>query len=131
MYMLDSNTISALMNEHPKASRRFEKELLQNLCMPSIVWAEVRYGICKKGSIKLQKSADSLAKMIRIVSFNRQTADIYAQLRADMEKQGKSLSPLDMLIAACAVANNCVLVTNDQAFHHLELDELPVEDWTV
>lgn len=129
MYMLDSNIISALMNEHPKASRRFDKELLHNICIPSIVWAEVRYGICKKGSIKLQKSAESLAKMIRIVPFNQQTADIYAQLRAAMEKQGKSLSPMDMLIAASAVANHCILVTNDQAF--LQVETLPVEDWTV
>ena len=97
--------------------------------IPNIVWAEVRYGICKKGSIKLQKSAESLAKMIRIVPFNQQTADIYAQLRAAMEKQGKNLSPMDMLIAASAVANHCVLVTNDQAF--LQVETLPVEDWTV
>lgn len=131
MYMLDTNTISALMNEHPKASRRFEEELLQNLCIPSIAWAEVRYGICKKGSVKLQKSAESLAKMIRIVPFNKQTAETYAILRSDLEKQGKNLSPLDMKIAACAVANDCILVTNDQAFHHLGLKALPVEDWTL
>ena len=46
-----------------------------------------------------------------------------------MEKQGKNLSPMDMLIAANAIANNCVLVTNDQAF--VQVEALKVEDWTV
>ena len=131
MYMLDTNAISAIMNENIAFMQRLRVKSFENVCMSSIAWAEIKYGICKKGSVKLQKFAERLVKKIRIMPFNQQTADIYAQLRADMEKQGKSLSPLDMLIAACAVANNCVLVTNDQAFHHLELDELPVEDWTV
>ena len=129
MYMLDTNAISAIMNENIAFMQRLRAKSFENVCMSSIAWAEIKYGICKKGSVKLQKSADSLAKKIRIVPFNQQTADIYAQLRSDIERQGKSLSPLDMLIAASAVANNCVLVTNDQAF--LQIEQLPVEDWTV
>ena len=75
--------------------------------------------------------SEKIVQGIRVVPFNKQTAETYAVLRASLEKQGKNLSPLDMEIAACAVANDCILVTNDQAFHHLELKELPVEDWTV
>lgn len=78
---------------------------------------------------RLRLNCKNLRIVCLIVSFNQQTADIYAQLRAAMEKQGKSLSPMDMLIAASAVANHCVLVTNDQAF--LQVETLPVEDWTV
>ncbi|MBQ9723946.1 MAG: PIN domain-containing protein [Neisseriaceae bacterium] len=131
MYMLATNAISAIMNENVMFMQRLRAKSFENVCMSSIAWAEIKYGIYKKGSVKLQKSAERLAKKIRIVPFNQQTADIYAKLRVDIEKQGKNLSPLDMEIAACAVANSCVLVTNDQAFHRLELDELPVEDWTV
>ena len=129
MYMLDTNAISAIMNGNVAFMQRLRAKSFEHICMSSIAWAEIKYGICKKGSVKLQKSADSLVKKIRIVPFNQQTADIYAQLRANMEKQGKSLSPMDMLIAASAVANGCVLVTNDQAF--LQVEPLQVEDWTV
>ena len=129
MYMLDTNAISAIMNGNVAFMQRLRAKSFEHICMSSIAWAEIKYGICKKGSVKLQKSADSLVKKIRIVPFNQQTADIYAQLRANMEKQGKSLSPMDMLIAASAVANGCVLVTNDQAF--LQVEALKVEDWTV
>ena len=129
MYMLDTNAISAIMNGNVAFMQRLRAKSFEHICMSSIAWAEIKYGICKKGSVKLQKSADSLVKKICIVPFNQQTADIYAQLRANMEKQGKSLSPMDMLIAASAVANGCVLVTNDQAF--LQVEPLQVEDWTV
>lgn len=129
MYMFDTNAISALMKEQPKISQRFDDEPLKNMCISSIAWAEIRYGISKKGSQKLLKSSEHLAKMIRILPFTQQTADIYAHLRAEMEKQGKNLSPMDMLIASSALANDCILITNDQAFSHIEV--LQIEDWTV
>ena len=129
MYMLDTNAISAIMNKNVAFMQRLRAKSFEQICMSSIAWAEIKYGIYKKGSTKLQKSAESLVKKIRIVPFNQQTADTYAKLRSDMEKQGKNLSPMDMLIAANAIANNCVLVTNDQAFGQVEA--LKVEDWTV
>lgn len=129
MYMLDSNAFSALMKNNATVVKHLRQHKSQDIFLPAIVWAEVRYGIYKKNSAKLLESAMRTLQKIRIVPFNRQTADIYAQLRSDMERQGKSLSPMDMLIAATAVANNCVLVTNDQAF--LQIEQLQVEDWTV
>ena len=129
MYMLDSNAFSALMKNNATVVRHLRQHKSQDICLPAIVWAEVRYGIYKKNSAKLLESAMRTLQKIRIVPFNQQTADIYAQLRANMEKQGKSLSPMDMLIAASAVANGCILVTNDQAF--LQVEPLQVEDWTV
>lgn len=129
MYMLDSNAFSALMKNNATVVRHLRQHKSQDICLPAIVWAEVRYGIYKKNSAKLLESAMRTLQKIRIVPFNQQTADIYAQLRSDMERQGKNLSPMDMLIAASAVANHCILVTNDQAF--LQVEPLQVEDWTV
>lgn len=128
MYMLDTNAFSALMKNHPKLIQRFVAEPTKNICISSIVWAEIRYGIRKKGSQKWQQISDKLIQGVRIVPFDKKTADTYATLRSEMERQGKNLSPLDMLIASCALANQCVLVTNDQAFNHISL--LQVEDWT-
>jgi len=49
-------------------------------------------------------------------------------MRADQEKQGKLLGPLDMLIAAHALATHSILVSNDAAFGRVA--GLIVEDWT-
>ena len=45
-----------------------------------------------------------------------------------MERGGKSLAPLDMLIAAHALEAGATLVSNDRAFRHVP--GLTVEDWT-
>jgi len=37
-------------------------------------------------------------------------------LRANLQRQGKTLAPLDLLIAAHALSADAVLVTNDRAF---------------
>ena len=49
-------------------------------------------------------------------------------LRATMERSGKSLAPLDMLIAAHALEAGATLVSSDRAFRHIP--GLTVEDWT-
>jgi tRNA(fMet)-specific endonuclease VapC len=61
--------------------------------------------------------------------WNRRAADAYAALRADCESRGVSLSPLDTMIAAHAIAEDAVLVTRDKAFTQVE-GRLRVEDWT-
>jgi tRNA(fMet)-specific endonuclease VapC len=45
-----------------------------------------------------------------------------------MEQSGKSLQPLDMLIAAHALEAGATLVTNDRAFRHVP--GLEIDDWT-
>ena len=55
-------------------------------------------------------------------------ARAYADLRAASEAKGVSLGPLDMMIAAQAVAADAVLVTNDNAFSRVP-DPLRTENW--
>ena len=57
------------------------------------------------------------------------TAQHYGTARANLEAQGKSLAPLDMQIGSHALSLPAILVTNDQAFHHMT--GLQIEDWTV
>lgn len=53
----------------------------------------------------------------------------YASLRAQREASGKTLSRLDLLIAAHAQAVGAVLVTSDAAFF-AGPGGPPLEDWT-
>jgi tRNA(fMet)-specific endonuclease VapC len=55
-------------------------------------------------------------------------AENYAEICADLEKQGKPMGNLDMMIAAQALAAEAVLVTHDRVFWTVK--QLEVEDWT-
>lgn len=63
-----------------------------------------------------------------MLSWDSGIAQRYGIVRADMERQGKVLAPLDLLIAGHALGIGAVLVTNDRAFG--EVGDLSVEDWT-
>jgi tRNA(fMet)-specific endonuclease VapC len=52
----------------------------------------------------------------------------YADVRATLERHGKPMGNLDMMIAAHALAVDAILVTNDRTFRRL--GKLKVEDWT-
>ena len=49
-------------------------------------------------------------------------------LRVTLEKKGKPLSNLDLLIAAQAISVKAILVTADQAFYQVK--DLSVCDWS-
>lgn len=53
---------------------------------------------------------------VEVLDWDRNAAAAYGDLRADCERAGVSLSPVDMMIAAHAVSADAVLVTRDKAF---------------
>ena len=53
----------------------------------------------------------------------------YGTLRAALEAKGVTIAPLDLMIAAHALALNATLVSADQTL--LRIDSLKIEDWSV
>ncbi|ARM35504.1 type II toxin-antitoxin system VapC family toxin (plasmid) [Legionella longbeachae] len=49
-------------------------------------------------------------------------------MRAELQKKGKILGNLDLLIAAHALSLGIILITSDRAFH--QVDGLKIEDWS-
>ena len=49
-----------------------------------------------------------------MLPFDEKASLVWARLMADGTAAGRPRSPLDMIIAAVAVANDCVLVTDNE-----------------
>jgi len=63
-----------------------------------------------------------------IIPFDSAGAECYGKIKAVLEKKGMLIGPNDLLIAATALANNAVLVTdNTNEFNRVE--GLVVENW--
>lgn len=129
-YLLDTNTISLLLRQHPVVVRHILAVPMSALAISVITEAELLYGLARRPKAsKLHQAVDELLLRLDVLDWNRLCAKHYGNLRSTLESHGKSLAPLDLLIAAHALASHSILVTNDRAFAHVP--GLEREDWTL
>jgi tRNA(fMet)-specific endonuclease VapC len=127
-YMLDTNTVSYLLRDMPSVSKRVVQEPMAALCISAITEGELLFGIAKRpDAIKLHKAVAEFLKRVEVLPWDSASAACYGLTRADMEREGKAIAPLDMLIGSHALSLNLTLVTNDKAFAQME--GLETEDW--
>jgi predicted nucleic acid-binding protein len=102
-----------------------------DLFISSLTIAEIRRGILDKPRGKKRERLEawfagregpqSLFKG-RILSFDEKAALLWARLMSEGRAAGKPRSDLDMIVAAVAEANECVIVTdNEKHFSGLEV----------
>jgi tRNA(fMet)-specific endonuclease VapC len=128
-YMLDTNMVSQVVRSNPKVLGRLTALPLEAICISSVTEGEVLYGLAKRPvSPKLAKLIDEFLQRVEICAWDSEAARVYGTLRADLERAGTSLAPLDTMIAAHAKCVDASLVTNDAAFRHVK--QLEVVDWT-
>jgi len=66
---------------------------------------------------------------MRILPFDENAARCYGDIRCQLEKQGQIIGPLDLLIAAHAMSEQLIIVTNnDKEFRRIQ--NLTVENWS-
>ena len=124
--MLDTNAVSAFLKRRSPRLDGWMRE--QRCCLSAIVVAEIRYGLQKQpAATRLQALAEATLEILEILPWSEACARIYGRLRADLERQGKPLAALDLLIASHALSEGCALVTADQAFANVA--ELQLEAW--
>ena len=128
-YMLDTNTVSYFLKQHPSVTKRITSLPLDSLCLSVITEGELRYGLARIAEAKnLHKVVQEFLKRVEVLAWNSDAAQHYGNLRAELETKGNSLGVFDMQIAAHAFSIGATLVTNDQAFKRVK--KLKVEDWT-
>ena len=66
---------------------------------------------------------------IEIMNFDSLAAESYGKVRADLEKRGTPIGPLDMMIAGHAKSLGYTIVTNNiKEFKRVK--DLKLENWT-
>jgi len=118
LYLLDTNIVSYILRGRSVAARGRLASLGENEigCISAITEGEIRYGLAKNPSTALRVAFDGFLHKLRILPWGRDEALVYGDLRASLERSGKTLGNLDLLIAAHALSVDAVLVTNDQSF---------------
>ena len=129
-YLLDTNICIALIRQRPAG-------LLQRLItlepgevgLSSITLAELIYVADKSSQTEQNLAAlEQFLLPLELVNFDDSAATAYGQIRAGLEREGKVIGSMDMLIAAHALSLNTILVTNNiKEFGRVS--GLLLEDW--
>lgn len=130
-YMLDTNIcIYAIKHKSPGVIRNFLSCDPDDMCISSITYAELMHGVEKSMAVERNRVAMTMfLSPISILEFDSYAAREYGKIRADLERKGTPIGPMDMLIAAHARAEGLVLVTNNTR-EFVRVEDLDVEDWT-
>jgi len=135
LYLLDTNIISDMMrNPQGRANLQLEVRIAQSksplrVCTSVVVDCEVRYGLRRTSSSKLDRAYTHLLQVVEILPLDALVTPHYASLRARLEQAGKSIGANDSLIAAHALALGATLVTADAEFSRVP--DLALENWLV
>lgn len=128
-YMLDTNMVSHLIKGHTAVARHVLTTPIASICISAITEGELLFGLAKRPDAKrLHMLVREFLRRVDVLPWDSDIAEDYGVARAAMERQGKVIAPVDLLIATHALSTGAVLVTNDQAFS--QMTGLQLEDWT-
>ena len=129
-YMLDTNIcIYAIKHKPENVFIRLKEHKPEEVCISSVTYAELVHGVEKSKMIEKNRLALALLLAnIEIMSFDTLAAEAYGKIRAELEKAGTPIGPLDMMIAGHAKSLGYTIVTNNTR----EFDKvkgLKIENW--
>ena len=130
-YMLDTNIcIYAIKHKPDTVIRKFLSHDPEELCISAITYAELRHGVEKSMAVERNRIAMSLfLSPITILQFDERAAEEYGRIKAELEKKGTPIGPMDTLIASHAKSRGLIIVTNNTREFNRVVG-LTVEDWT-
>jgi predicted nucleic acid-binding protein len=130
-YLLDTNIVSEAIKPQPSQPviAWLENQFDTDLFIASLTIAEIRRGILQKEAGRRRRALEewfagpegpSSLFRGRILAFDEPGALVWGQLMAEGTRRGQPRSPLDMIVAATAAANDCLVVTlNDRNFRDI------------
>ena len=129
-YLLDTNTASyVIKGNFPRVRVRLLKVPMADVGISVVTEAELRFGVARRPEATTLKSVvEEFLLRVEILPWNSEAARHYARIRASLDKDGKPMGNLDLMIAAHAMALEVVLVTHDHVFRRVK--GLRVEDWS-
>jgi predicted nucleic acid-binding protein len=131
VFLFDTDTLSNLGKLHP--SPRLLRHLATTpgpIYTSAITVAEIARGAYKSQTpaLFLTRLATTLQSFSGVFPFDRQAAEVYGKIAADLERHGLPIGFADAQIAAIALSQALTVITHNVT-HFTRVPGLRVEDW--
>ena len=131
-FLLDTNIcVFVIRRKSAAVVARLEQYAAEEIGISAVTLAKLRYGADKSERPAQNHAAlDAFLVPLMTVDFDADAANFYGTVRAELERRGTPIGPLDTMIAAHAICLGIPLVTNNTA-EFSRVPGLQVEDWTL
>lgn len=131
-YLLDTSVYCQPIKRDPNSvcQKRWQKAGDSILAVPTMIIAEIEYGLFLKSSERLWSAYRAILKdRLPILQFDVSSASVFGELKAKQNQVGKTVDDFDLAIAAIAINHNLTVATLNSR-HFTLIDMLQWEDWS-
>ena len=130
-HLLDTDITRYIINgRSPILEEKLAAIPPDRVCVSVVTRAELLYGLKRlPPNHRLHIGVRQLLKIVRVLAWDADAADYYADIRHQLTTQGQLIGEMDMMIAAHALSIGAILITNNT--RHFERIEAPLmlENW--
>ncbi|MDT3699309.1 MAG: type II toxin-antitoxin system VapC family toxin [Thermincola sp.] len=129
IYLLDTNICIYWLKGRQEIMNKMLCLNSDDIAISIITLAELQYGAYNSANVEdnLQRVKE-FESSLNTLDLDKDCVDTYAKVKASLKSQGKMLDDFDILIAAIALVNECILVTNNVK-HFERVERLRIENW--
>ena len=129
-FMLDTTVCIYIIKRGPETVLgRFVSHPVGDIGISVITLAELEYGASKSTvPARNREALEQFVSPLEVAAFDRPATLTYGRMRALLEKKGRPIGSMDMLIAAHALSLGARLVTNNVE-EFKRVPGLRVENW--
>ena len=129
-YLLDTNICIYLIKSKPvQVLEKFLSQEIGEIGISAVTVAEMQYGVQKSQFPQQNQAAlDKFLMPLSMLDFDLAAAEQYGKIHVTLEQKGIPIGAYDLMIAAQAVSQDVILVTNNVR-EFARIPGLRLENW--
>lgn len=129
-YLLDTNIVTAILKRNVTVTSKLKEVESQSkeAFISCVTYYEIKRGLLYAKATRQLSEFDELCKEHRVVLLNDiEIVEKAAEIHADLKRKGTPIQDADVLIAATAIVEGFILVSNGADM--LRVTDVNVENW--
>ena len=128
-YLLDTNIVIYVLKRRPTEVLEIFNKNANRMAISSITLSELIYGAEKSQNVdKNLEAIEEFISHLDVLSYDAKASQHYGQIKAALEKQGEIIGENDIHIAAHAISQGLILVSNNLK-EFRRVPNLALENW--
>ena len=130
-YLLDTNIVIYVLKRRPQQVLEIFNTNASRMAISSITLSELIYGAEKSSNVdKNLEAIEEFISHLEVLPYDSKASQHYGQIKAALEKKGEIIGENDIHIAAHAISQGLILVTNNLR-EFKRVPNLALENWVL